>query len=302
MDASPSQSARDTQPDTPRRSTSALFEKIRVVLCRPQIAGNVGAIARAMLNFGPHTMVLVDPGADHLSHEARRRSRSAEFILEQAPTVSTLAEALTGCTVALGTTARFRTTDRIPLRPRQATQKLLEPIGRGEQVALVFGHETTGMTNLELDQCRIITTIPTCAELPSLNLSMAASILLFELHQVVIDALDTGAWPPAARDAVTPDPPAPHEQLEDMYGQLQHCLEVGKFLNPQNPDITMRYLRRFFSHSAISEFEVRLWRAILRRLANTIETPKPRWADRDEWIAFQKTMRASDVSPTRDPS
>ena len=265
-----------------------LFAQVRVCLCRPQIDGNVGAIARSMLNFGPRDLYLANPKADPLSHEALRRARDAESILRGARVVDELSDALAGCSRVIGATARSRSTDRVPLRPRQAIESILEPLGRGESVALVFGHETAGMSNLELDQCHVVTTIPTCPDLPSLNVSMAASILLYELHQAVADRMGQGGWPPSQRQETTPDPPATVDQLEGMYGQMRDCLDVGRFLNPQNPDITMRYLRRFFSHSGISEFEVRLWRAIWRRLTNTIRTPRPRGVSQAEWERIQR--------------
>jgi len=268
------------------KTSSRLFSGVRIVLCRSQVAGNVGAIARAMLNFGPRKLCLVSPKADHLCKESRRRARAAEFILEGAVVASSLPEALAGCTRVLGTTARARATDRAPMRPRQAIEEILDPLGRGEQIALVFGHETSGMTNEELDRCHIIATVPTCSELPSLNVAMAASILLFELHQAVADRLGQGAWPPQERACKTPDLPATTEQLEGMYAQMYDCLEEGLFFNPQNPDISMRYLRRFFGHSGISEWEVRLWRAIWRHLLNRMKTPKPRSATREEWREF----------------
>ncbi|MCX7045906.1 MAG: RNA methyltransferase [Candidatus Sumerlaeota bacterium] len=255
--------------------SSELFSNVRVVLCRPQIAGNVGAICRLMLNFGPRRLYLVQPKADHLCPEARRRARAGMFILENAVIVETLSEALIGCTHAIGSTARARRTDRMAYRPRQGIELALDSVATDEQIALVFGHETSGMSNLELDQCQVVVTIPTCEDMPSLNVSMAASVLLYELHQAVADRFGKGAWPPMRGEGKTSDPPATLESLEAMYAQAYDALWAGRFFNPQNPDITMRYLRRFFGHAGISDFEVRLWRAIWRRLNNTLRHPKP---------------------------
>jgi len=265
-------------------ASAQLFDRVRVVLCRPQIAGNVGAIARSMINFGPRELYLVRPKAPHLSHEARHRARAGEPILESAVKVQELPEALAGCVLAIGSTARERATDRANIRPRQAAEAAAEALGRGERVALVFGHETSGMSNLELDQCQIAATIPTCPDMPSLNLAMAATVMLYEVHQAVMDRIGGGAWPPVAREKKKADLPATLEQLEGMYGQMRECLWNGKFLNPQNPDITLRYLRRFFAHSGATDFEVRLWRAIWRRLNNTYLHPKSRRAGNDSQI------------------
>lgn len=273
------------------KASSELFTNCRVALCRTQVPGNIGAVARSMLNFGVHRLVLVAPECDHLEHDAVRRARSAEFILREATVHETLADALTGCSRVIGTTARQRAVDRVPLRPGQAIGETLDALGPDQEIALVFGQETSGMSNVEVDQCHEVMTVPTCDELPSLNLGSAATVALYELHQAVADRSEQGAWPPQRREEKTPERPATVEELEAMYGQMRLCLDAGNFLSKQNPDITMRYLRRFFAHANTSEFELRLWRAIWKRLNDRIRTPKPRYGPRKEWQAFLREQK-----------
>ena len=269
---------------------SGLFEHARVVLCRTQVPGNIGAVCRAMLNFGLKRLYLVAPECDYLADEAQARARAGKPILAGAIVVKTLSEALTGCTRVIGSTARSRTIDRVPVRPRQAIDETLDAVGPGEEFALVFGQETSGMTNLELDRCHVVMTIPTGDEFSSLNVATAASIALYELHLAIADRTELGAWPPEKRAGKTPERPATVEELEGMFSQMKECLEAGLFFNPQNPDTSISYLRRFFAHSNISEFEVRLWRAIWRRLNSRIRTPKLRVWPRKQWQAFLREL------------
>jgi tRNA (cytidine32/uridine32-2'-O)-methyltransferase len=259
-------------------------------MCRPQVPGNIGAVCRAMLNFGPKRLYLVAPECDHLCDAAQARARAGKPILASAVVVDTLGEALTGCTRVIGSTARSRTLDRVPVRPRQAINETLDTMTPGEEFALVFGSETSGMTNLELDRCHTVFTVPTCDELTSLNVATATSITLYELHLAIADRADQGAWPPVVRTEKTPERPATVEELEGMYTQMAECLEAGLFYNPQNPENSVSYLRRFFSHANASEFEARLWRAIWRRLNDRIRTPKLRVGIRKQWQAFLQEL------------
>lgn len=278
-----------------------LFERVRIVLCRPQIDGNVGAVARAMLNFGPRRLILVTPRADHLSREATRRARAGEIILREAEVVDDIRDAVAGCSRVIGSTARQRATDRAPLRPAQAVSDALDDLDDTGDLALVFGHETAGMSNTEVDQCHLVMTIPTSDELPSLNLGVATAIALYELRQAVTDRADAGQWPPRRREEATTDRLATADELEGMYGQMENALRAVNFLNPQNPDITMRYFRRFFAHAQTSEFEVRLWRAALRRFINSVGHARLRPGARKLWAQFVQKENAKRAREGRPP-
>lgn len=258
------------------------FRRFRVVLCRPQVSGNVGAVCRSMLNFGPSRLYLVSPECDHLDEEARKRALVARGILQQARVVDQLAEALAGCSRVVGSTARSRAVNRAPTRPRQAIECALDRAGPAGEVALVFGQERSGLSNEELDLCHDVMTIPTGDELSSLNLGTAASIALYELRLALLER--TGPSPPVTppEDEGEDNGPATTDSLEGMYGQMFSALREGEFLNPENPDITMRYLRRFFAHSGVTEWEVRLWRAIWRRIYNRLKHPRESPAERSD--------------------
>ncbi|PXB82575.1 tRNA (cytosine(32)/uridine(32)-2'-O)-methyltransferase TrmJ, partial [Pseudomonas aeruginosa] len=126
-----------------------MLDRIRVVLVNTSHPGNIGGAARAMKNMGLSQLVLVQP--ESFPHgDAVARASGATDILDAARVVDTLEEALSGCSVVLGTSARDR---RIPwplLDPRECATTCLEHLEANGEVALVFGREYAGLTNEEL--------------------------------------------------------------------------------------------------------------------------------------------------------
>lgn len=152
----------------------------RVVLVEPKNEGNVGAVARAMKNFGVSDLVLVKPCA--LGTEARQRAMHGVDILEAARTVEDLGAAVEGADLLVATsgieTASEKRFARIALPPRDLAERVAKMDGR---VALLFGREDFGLLEEELLRCDLLVTIPASKEYAILNLSHAATILLYEL-------------------------------------------------------------------------------------------------------------------------
>jgi TrmH family RNA methyltransferase len=153
-----------------------------VVLAEPKIEGNVGAIARAMMNFGVDELVLVNPC--EIGDVAEKRAMRAIDILQGAKTYDTLEDALKEVDFVVGTsgvdTARDRRFIRIALGPDEASAKLDEMNGK---VGLLFGREDFGLLNPELMKCDMLIRIPSSEDYPILNLSHAVSVVLYELFK-----------------------------------------------------------------------------------------------------------------------
>lgn len=153
---------------------------ISVVLVGPKNSGNVGAVARAMANFGFSKLILVDPKCNHLSQTARNRAKWANDILRKAKVVKSLksvkASALIGTTGRLGTDYNI---PRSPLSPEQVSRI----VSKKKDVALVFGRESTGLTNEEVLACDFVVTIPTSKKYAVMNLSHAVAVVLYELSK-----------------------------------------------------------------------------------------------------------------------
>ncbi|WP_339514742.1 tRNA (cytosine(32)/uridine(32)-2'-O)-methyltransferase TrmJ [Pseudomonas sp. RL_15y_Pfl2_60] len=240
-----------------------MLQNIRVVLVNTSHPGNIGGAARAMKNMGLSRLVLVDP-IDFPSHEADARASGASDILEAAQVVGTLEEALVGCNLVLGTSARDR---RIPwplLDPRECGVTACEQALEGADVALVFGREYAGLTNEELQRCQFHVHIPSDPEFSSLNLAAAVQVLAYEVRMAWLAAqnqptkvakLETTAM--LNTQLVTAD------ELESFYTHLQQALEEIGFLDPQNPRHLMSRLRRLYGRNNISRAEMNILRGIL---------------------------------------
>ena len=151
--------------------------RVRFVLCRPRNPQNIGAAARALKCAGIASWAIVDPRT--LDFEAARRvAVHAEDLLEKPRVVNSLDEALEGCVLSVGTTARARP-ERPLLSPREAAARLWSAPG---DVAVVFGDERSGMTADEVDRVDLLSTIPASEEQSSWNLAQAVAIYAYELR------------------------------------------------------------------------------------------------------------------------
>ncbi len=237
-----------------------IFQNLRVVLVEPTHPGNIGAVARAMKTMGVRHLVLVNPRSFPHS-EAWALAVGADDILEQAQVVSTLAEALAPCAWVVGTSARTRSIPWPLSTPRQAMPSLLSCAATGP-VALVFGRESSGLTNEELARCQHHVCIPTDAAYASLNLAQAVQIMVYECFQ----ATEAGI----AR-VQEEEPLAPQSALEDFYAVLEQKLIQARFLRPENPRYLMPRLRRVFSKAALTQQELNMLRGALEALAGSVD-------------------------------
>lgn len=234
------------------QSDPKLLANIRIVLTRTSHPGNIGAAARAMKTMGLSQLYLVNP-AVFPNSQADAMAASAGDLLAQAHVCATLAEALAGTTLALGVSARRRDIVADVLTPPEAATRLLTEAQTGP-VALVFGNETSGMSNDELGLCQGLVTIAANPDYTSLNLAAAVQVLSYEVRQAWLGHAN---WPQPAMDAATGD------ELERFYGHLETTLAELEFLNPGSPSKLMLKLRRLFARTRLAKEEVNILRGIL---------------------------------------
>ncbi|MGH8434833.1 MAG: tRNA (cytosine(32)/uridine(32)-2'-O)-methyltransferase TrmJ [Pseudomonas sp.] len=246
-----------------------MLQNIRVILVNTSHPGNIGGAARAMKNMGLSRLVLVDP-EDFPSAEAVARASGANDILDGAQVVGTLEEALVGCSLVLGTSARDR---RIPwplLDPRECGAAACEHAGQGAEVALVFGREYAGLTNDELQRCHFHVHIPSDPEFSSLNLAAAVQVLSYEVRMAWLAA--QGRPTKVEKFEVTSvrsGQLATMDEMELFYGHLESTLVDIGFLDPQKPRHLMSRLRRLFGRSAVNKSEMNILRGILTETQKT---------------------------------
>ncbi|PWT73419.1 MAG: hypothetical protein C5B46_05355 [Proteobacteria bacterium] len=178
-------------PDSDRRRlynhlllTEAERDCTEVVLVSPRNPLNIGAVARAMANFGFTRLTVAAPYAPHW-REARS-AIGAPDLLQNAREAESLAAAVGNCTFIAGTGTL---THRKPEQPVFSLPELApvfaQQLDRGGRVALVFGPEKHGLTRDDLSYCHALVEIPTDPRQPSMNLGQAAAVCLYELARGV---------------------------------------------------------------------------------------------------------------------
>jgi TrmH family RNA methyltransferase len=229
---------------------------VRIILVGTTHPGNIGATARAMKNMGLSDLMLVNPL--HFPHEdATARASGADDILQNTRVVSSLEEALSDCTYIAGASARSRTIGWPSMAPRECAERLVQESAHGIAAA-VFGPEKSGLTNEDLDRCHTLLTIPTEPGFSSLNLAMAVQVFAYELR----GAANADLEPPVEPES----PPATGTELENFYTHLEQVLTQSGFLDPENPRLLMRRLRRLFVKAELDQNEVNILRGILAAL------------------------------------
>ena len=248
--------------DNPRMSLD-LLPSVRIVLVGTTHPGNIGSAARAMKTMGLSRLVLVAPR--HFPHpEATALAAGADDLLAAATVVPGLDAALAGCVLALGCTPRPRTVPMPELTPREAAPRALAEARAGE-VAIVFGTESSGLSNEQVQRCHAAVNIPADPAYDSLNLAQAVQVLCYELRCAALAPPPVAA--PAAFDAAPApgraEPAATADELEGLFAHLDRTLFEIDFLKGRGSANLMRRLRRLFLRARPTRREVLILRGIL---------------------------------------
>lgn len=260
-----------------------LSDNIRVVLVNTSHPGNIGGAARAIKNMGLERLYLVAP-KEFPAPRALWRAAGAVDVLDKAIVVPTLDEAIAGCGLVVGTSARER---RIPwplLDPRQCGERVWQESAEHE-VALVFGREDRGLTNDELQKCTYHVHIPSNPDYSSLNLAAAVQVLSYEIRMAALPEVPskvlTNKW-----DV----PPARAEDLELYFEHLEQTLVDIGFHDRDNPRQTMTRLRRLLARIRPDTMELSILRGVLTGVQNLV------------WRSKGRCSRDGDDHPAGKPS
>lgn len=228
---------------------------IRVVLSHTSHPGNIGSTARAMKTMGLSQLALVNPR--YFPHpEADALSAGAVDVLQAAQVHPTLESALSGCVFAAGLTRRQRGLSHEPLDAREAAGRLIA-IAHTQPIALLFGNETSGLSNEELGKCQMLVTYPANPDYPSLNLAAAVQIMAYEMRMAALGQ---------ARTEATERELANLEDIEFFFSRLEETLIDIRFLDPAHPKKLMPRLRRMFARKQLEKEELSILMGILKQI------------------------------------
>lgn len=223
-----------------------------VILARPSRPANVAAAARAMKNMGLRRLVLVAPPEGLEQPEVRALAYGAWDVLDGAVRSGTLDEAVAGCTLVVGTSGRAAPG---AWTPRRLALEGVARAGPG-RVAVVFGPEARGLSNVELGRCHLRVHIPTDASQPSLNLAQAVLIVAYEIFLSAQEPTPSAAGEPQATAG----------ELEAALASLGEGLLGIGYVNPQSPEAILAEIRGLLSRAQPTSREAALLRGVARQI------------------------------------
>ncbi|MCE5231725.1 MAG: RNA methyltransferase [Mizugakiibacter sp.] len=235
-------------------ATSEAPVRIRFVLVRTSHPGNIGAAARAIRTMGFARLVLVAPKR-YPDPEVQALAAGADDVLERIALAPDLVAAVADCRLVLGLSARRRGVALPEYAPRAAAVEAQAAAARGDEVALVFGNERTGLENDELKRCHAMVRIPSVDDFGSLNLAQAVQVMAYELR---LAGLEVPPAPPRPRD-----PPATAAEMEAFFGHLAVTLDDIDFHKGRSPRTILQRLRKLFMRAQPDSRELRVLRGIL---------------------------------------
>ena len=240
--------------------------EIRIVLVEPSHPGNIGATARAMKTMGLTSLILVRP-ARFPDPQADWRAAGAVDVLDAAIIVDDLSDAIGSCGLVVGTSTRTRRVPWPQVNPETLARNLADGVAGGKPVAILFGRESSGLTNAELAKCQLHLQIPASPVYPSLNLAMAVQVVTYELYKTSNKEAEGLDWDRA---------PATAAEIGGFIDHLQRTLEQIGFYDPTAPRQAMTRLRRLFGRIQMDETEVAMLRGVLTHVERSV---KKRGAD-----------------------
>lgn len=243
-------------------SREAMLHRIRIILVNTSHPGNIGSAARAMKTMGLTPLYLVNPKV-FPSELATALSAGSEDILQKAQVVTTLDDALKGCSLILGTSARERTLPWPLLTARESAERVIDHCQQQVEgdVAILFGEERIGLTNPALQRCHYHVTIPANPDYSSLNLASSVQVIAYECRQAWLALGDQAPLTTEPHDTL---PPA--EEMDRLFQSIETVLLAMGFLNPKAPRQLLPRLHRFFLRSQIETMEMAIFRGIFARM------------------------------------
>jgi tRNA/rRNA methyltransferase len=231
-----------------------------IILNAPQLAENIGAVARVMANFGLADLRLVNPRDGWPQERAWALASGAEWPLNGAQVFDSVAAAIADLHLVFATTARPRELQLPIYTPRAGAGELLAASQRGERTGLLFGGERAGLETTDIALCQAVVTIPIDPKFRSLNLGQAVAINAYEWRTAFADA------PPAVFRELSP--PADGAAMLGLYEHFERELDAAGFFHPPDKRPSMvQNLRSALGKARMSQQEVRTFRGVVTALS-----------------------------------
>ena len=242
-----------------------------VILMEPQLADNIGMVARACANFGFDNLRLVSPRDGWPNEKARIAASGANYIIDDAQAYTSFGDSIADLNWLVATTARQRDLRKPVMTPEQAITEMRTRIARGERCGILFGRERNGLETSEIANADALVMIPVNSRFASLNLAQAVLLMGYEWMRGdpgrSLGRVTTFERPMAEGVNMGHDRLATKEELAGFFDHLERELEANGFFNPahRRPAVVQN-LRTLFSRMGATEQEVRTLRGIVATL------------------------------------
>ena len=231
------------------------------ILVKPQMAENIGAVARAMLNFGFLNLRLVSPRENHLSDRALAMAAGAGRVLDQAQVFENLADACKDINEVLATSARDRYKYKDVVDPIVGCDTIFNTCARGYKVGILFGGERAGLSNEDLFLAKKLIRIPSNPIFSSLNLAQSVLLICYQLNSCSIGKNANIV------QAEISDTKANYEEIQAFVTKLEKELDIKNFFHPEGKKKRMKTrLRKLIYGLELSKEDVKIFQGVLKSL------------------------------------
>ena len=232
------------------------LKNIYFILVRPQLGENVGSVARALKNFNISKLRIVSPRCDWPNHKALATSVGAKDILQSSKIYSSLNESIGDLDVIFASTSRIRRVNKKII----SIFDLKKKIKKKQKIGIIFGPESSGLSNDELNSADYLVKIPTNSKFASLNLSHSAIIFCFEIFKHFSNK--KGSYISGYKSSL-----ATKSEINKFLNFIITRLDSKGFLQPDHKRKSMiRNIHNIFHRLNLSEQEIRILLGIFSTL------------------------------------
>jgi tRNA/rRNA methyltransferase len=242
-------------------ATTTQLSTPAIILVSPQLGENVGATARAMLNFGLTDLRLVAPQCGWPNARALQAASGATAVLNRVSVFDRVHDAASDLQRLYATTARPRDLPKPVITAAQAAREARTTLQKGEGIGILFGPERTGLSNADLIYADAVVSIPVNPDFFSLNLAQAVLLVAYEWFKSRVDVPERREVEPAGR-------PATKSELDQLLDHLIAELDAVDFFRTADRRASMsRALQLIFARAGLREPDVHLLRGVVKELA-----------------------------------
>ena len=233
------------------------FSNLKVVLVEPKGPLNVGSIARLCANFGVDELRIVSPKCNIFSLEAKKMALKGQVYLDKCRIFSNIYQAIFDCDLVIASCGRLETSKDLVFESPEDISKWISSLKQINTLALLFGREDRGLTNNELLLAHKIFNIPTSEDYPSLNLSHAVSIILYELNKSARQELK--------KDLVVFNL-ASSKQINESFLEIEEMLIKIGFLLKHTSSSKISKFKKYILRANTSVHEMNILRGIVKQI------------------------------------